>query len=94
VVVVLGAGVVEGGAAGRDEAAHGAELLEQVERRVDRGQRQVRQARFGGPQDLLGGDVPIELDEDPVQQEPLRRDALAALAEALDQLGFGHGRHL
>ena len=57
--VAVGDGVEEDRPAGLD-AAHEAELLEELERRVDRRQRQAGQPLAGGARQLLGGGVSAE----------------------------------
>ncbi len=70
---------VEQGRAGALDAPYHAELLEQLERGVDRRQRHVRQAVGDGVEQLVGGDVAIELQQSAVKHDPLRGDPHAAL---------------
>jgi hypothetical protein len=90
VVVQLGAGIPEGGrAAGRNSVGE-AQLFEQLESRVDRRQRGVRQPRLHPGQHLLGGRMLGEIAECAVDQDALRGDAKAVFTESLFELMFSH----
>ena len=61
VVVLVGARVVDGGAALRGDPADEAELLEQLQGRVDRRQRDARHPAGDVGVDLLGRRVAVEV---------------------------------
>jgi hypothetical protein len=71
VVVRRGARVIERGPAGHRDPPDGPEVLEQLERRVDGRQRHARQPVRDRAEDLLGGDVRVELVQHAVDHEPL-----------------------
>ena len=66
-----------------------AELLEQLERRVDGRQRDAGHLRAHVAVDDLGGDVAVELAQGAGDRDPLRRDAQAAGAQGVAQSGVG-----
>jgi hypothetical protein len=68
--------------AGALHAAHHAELLEQLERGVDRRQRDVRQAVGDGLQQLVGRHVAVELAQRAVQHHALRGNTHTAVAKS------------
>jgi hypothetical protein len=85
-VVLVGARVVEGGAFDDGGAADDAEVLEEVEGRVDGRKRNVGKLWRDGGEHLLSGHVAVEPAQSPVDDEPLRRHAVAAPAERRGQL--------
>ena len=91
--MAVGDGVEEDRPAGLD-AADEPELLEELERRVDRRQRQPGQPLAGGARELLGGGVAAEPAERLEQHDALARDAQAARAQRVGQaVGRGRGAH-
>jgi len=81
VVVGVGARVVDGGAARGTDAAHEAELVEQLERRVDRRRRQARHPGRELAVDLLGREVASAAADVAVHQQPRCGHAVAAGAQ-------------
>ena len=79
-------------AAGLD-AADEAEVLEQLERRVDGRQRGAGQGVRDACENLLGREVPFVLAQEAVDEQPLRRHALAAVAKELAEGLIGHVPH-
>jgi len=57
------------------------ELLEQLQRRVDRRQRDVRQPVADGIEQLVGRDMAIEVAQRTVHDDPLRGDPHPTLAQ-------------
>ena len=76
----LGARVEERRARALDAADH-AELLEQLERRVDRRQRDAGQPCRDGVEQLVRGDVAIELAELLVHDDALRGNPHPTVAQ-------------
>ena len=92
VVVGVGAGVPEEGAATAVHPPDDAELLEELECRVDGRQRDAGQALARLGEELLGAHVPGAVAEQPVHDDPLRGRPQAALAQKLGELGvIGRG---
>ena len=91
-VVGVGARVPEEGAAAAVHAPDDAELLEELERRVDGGEGDAGQplARLG--EEVLGAHVPGLVAEQPVHDDPLGGRPQAALAQELGELGVVAGR--
>jgi hypothetical protein len=92
VLVLVGARVPAHRTGPDRHAPHHAELLEQLERGVDGGEREVRQPLAGGAQQLVRGCVPVELAQRTVQDHALGGDALPARVQGPRQLGVGGGR--
>ena len=86
VVMLLDARIPQRGAAAGGETLHDAELLEELEGRIDRGQRRVGQALRDSLQHLLGREVPVEIEQRPVDQHALRGHPHAAFAQGRREL--------
>ncbi len=83
--VGLHAGVEDDGAAPGPHAADQAELLEQLERGVDRRQRGAGEHVGDGSEHLLGGHMPRLGAECAVDHEALRSHPQTAIAQLADQ---------
>ena len=81
VVVLPHPGVVDHAAPDGRDAAGEPELLEQLQRRVDRRQRDAGHPAGDLGEQELGGDVAVQLLQGPGDREPLRRDPLALVAQ-------------
>jgi hypothetical protein len=90
VVVQLGPGIPQGAWAAGGDPTRDAQLLEQLQGGVDGRQRSVRELRLDAGKHLLCGRVPSEIGERAVDEDPLRRDAIAAFPEALFEFPISH----
>ena len=93
VVVRVRARVEHHRPATRLDAADEAQVLEQLERRVDGRQRGARQGVRHACENLLRREVPLVLAQEPMDEQPLRRHALAAVAQELAEGLVGHVPH-
>ena len=89
----LGARVVQRGRPAGVDAPDEAEALEELEGRVDRGEREAGKPFGGCARDLLRVGVAPELAQHAVEHEALARDAMAAGAERRLEARVGSGRH-
>jgi hypothetical protein len=90
VVVSLWAGIPQGSGAAGGDAVRDAQLLEQLQRSVDRRQRGVWELRPHAGEHLLGGRVPPEVSEGAVYEDPLRGGPQAPFPEALLKFKISH----
>src|SRR6185437_8516185 len=81
VVVRIRAGVEDHRPAAGLDAPDDAQLLEQLERRVDRRQRGPGESVRDACENLVRGQVALVLAQEAMDDQPLRRDALTTVAE-------------
>jgi hypothetical protein len=90
VVMHLGAGVPERRRAAGGHSVCDAHLLEQLECRVDRRERRVREPRLHAGEHLLGAGMPTDIGERAVDEDALGRHSKAAFPQCVFELLISH----
>lgn len=87
-LVPIGTRIEQSGMAPRVHASQDAEVLEQLERGVDGGQGNAGQRPAHRVVHVLGAEMAILRAQEAVDDQPLRRDPLTALAQCVGEFGI------